>query len=50
MTQRNLSTKQKRLTDLENRLTGAKTVQGWGGEGKDWELELVDAKYCIQDA
>ena len=31
MTQRNLSTKQKRLTDLENRLTGARTVRGEGG-------------------
>jgi len=39
-----LSIKQKRLTDIENRLVVAKEREGvrWTGS-----LELVDANYCI---
>ena len=40
-----LSTKQKQITEIENRLVVAK---GEGeGVGRTWSLELVDANYYI---
>ena len=42
MAQMNLPTKQKRLTDTENRLVVAKG--NWGGGGKDWEPGISRCK------
>lgn len=44
MTQMNLSTKQKRLTDIETC-----SCQGEGGGGMGWELGLSDANYFIEN-
>ena len=45
MTQMNLSTKQKRLTDIENRPAVGK---GWRCVGGiEWELGLADVNYYI---
>ena len=40
MAQMNLFT-EKKIMDLENRLVVAK------GGGKDWELGIIDADYCL---
>ena len=42
----NLSTKQKQITDIENRLV---TCWGWGSGGKDWEFGISRSKLYTMD-